>query len=101
MSRTLCCTAILGSVLFCFLIATHSPAQDGFDPGDFRHFVENEMRTWNVPGAAVLIVQDGKVIFSEGFGYRDVENKLKVTPDTIFSPSHPVLKPLLLLPSVC
>src|SRR4030043_709070 len=40
---------------------------------------------WKVPGLAVSIVKDGKIIFAEGFGYRDVEQKLKVTPHTVFA----------------
>jgi len=40
---------------------------------------------WKVPGLAVSIVKDGKLIFAEGFGLRDVEKKLKVTPHTLFA----------------
>lgn len=40
---------------------------------------------WKVPGIAVAVVKDGETIFSKGFGYRDVEKKLPVTPDTIFA----------------
>jgi CubicO group peptidase (beta-lactamase class C family) len=55
-----------------------------FDEKDFREYVKTEMKKWNVPGAAVLLIKDGKIIFSEGFGYRDMEKKLPVTPETIF-----------------
>lgn len=51
----------------------------------FSKFVETMLIEWEVPGAAVAIVKDGKVIFVEGFGYRDVEKKLKVTKDTLFA----------------
>ncbi|MCL4706215.1 beta-lactamase family protein, partial [bacterium] len=43
------------------------------------------MKSWNVPGLAMAIVKDGDVIFSEGFGYRNVESKLPVTPNTLFA----------------
>jgi len=37
------------------------------------------------PGAAVVIVKDGEIIFSKGYGYADIENKVCVKPDeTIF-----------------
>lgn len=55
-----------------------------FDAQDFRKFVKSEMKKWNVPGAAVLLIKDGRVIFSEGFGYRDLGKKLPVDPKTIF-----------------
>ena len=42
------------------------------------------MKQWKVPGVAVAVVQDGKVIYAKGYGYRDVENKLPVTTATLF-----------------
>jgi CubicO group peptidase (beta-lactamase class C family) len=61
-----------------------APAEERFGGEDFRKFVQSEMKTWNVPGAAVAIVKDETVIFSGGFGYRDMEKGLEVTPETIF-----------------
>lgn len=37
-----------------------------------------------VPGLAIVVVQDDKVIYLDTFGYRDREKKLPVTPDTQF-----------------
>jgi CubicO group peptidase (beta-lactamase class C family) len=51
----------------------------------FDEFVAKMMEEWEVPGLAISIVKDGDVIFSHGFGYRDVENKLNVTPKTLFA----------------
>ncbi len=51
----------------------------------FPQLVEKVMKEWEAPGTAVAIVKDGKVVFADGFGYRDVEKKLKVTPDTLFA----------------
>jgi len=36
-------------------------------------------------GFAVAVVEKDKVIYAKGFGYRDVENKLPVTPNTLFA----------------
>ncbi|MCK4763908.1 MAG: serine hydrolase [Candidatus Aminicenantes bacterium] len=51
----------------------------------FPAFVEKMMKEYEVTGAAVAIVKDGKVAFARGFGYRDVEKKLQVTADTLFA----------------
>ncbi len=51
----------------------------------FRLFMGAEMKRWQVPGIGVGIYKDGKILFSEGFGYRDVEKKLPVTPNTLFA----------------
>jgi CubicO group peptidase (beta-lactamase class C family) len=39
---------------------------------------------YNVPGAALVIVLDDRVIELKGFGLRDVKQQLAVTPDTLF-----------------
>src|SRR5262245_31889396 len=47
--------------------------------------VEEKRKELGVPGVAIAIVQDDKVIFQKGFGLRDVERNLPVTADTIFA----------------
>jgi CubicO group peptidase (beta-lactamase class C family) len=51
----------------------------------FPEQVSKLLTDWKVPGLAVSIIKDGKVIFAEGFGYRDVRENLKVTPHTLFA----------------
>lgn len=51
----------------------------------FPEYVQQVLQDWKVPGLAVSIVQDGKVVYAEGFGMRDVEKGLKVTPHTLFA----------------
>lgn len=36
------------------------------------------------PGAAVLIMQDGEAVYSRGFGYADLENGVRITPESVF-----------------
>ena len=50
-----------------------------------REYVHSVMEESKVPGLAIGIVKDGKVIFAEGFGYRNLENKLPVTTQTLFA----------------
>ena len=42
------------------------------------------MQQWKVPGVAIAVVQDGKVIYAKGYGYRDLEQKLPATTATLF-----------------
>lgn len=42
------------------------------------------MNEWKVPGVALAVVQDGKVIYAKGYGYRDLDQKLPVTTSTLF-----------------
>lgn len=43
------------------------------------------LKDQNVAGFAVAIVKGDEVIYSNGFGYRDVGNKKPVTPNTLFA----------------
>lgn len=36
------------------------------------------------PGAAIAVQRDGKLVYSKGFGYADLEQNVKITPTTIF-----------------
>ncbi|ESU20525.1 Beta-lactamase peptidase family S12 [Flavobacterium cauense R2A-7] len=46
--------------------------------------VEKTMKTFNVPGIAVAIVKDGKVIHSKGYGVTSIITKHKVNENTLF-----------------
>ena len=43
------------------------------------------LKTWHVAGFSVAVVEKNKVIYAKGFGYRDVADKLPVTPNTLFA----------------
>jgi len=47
--------------------------------------VEEKRCRLRVPGAALVIVKDDRIIMLKGFGLRDVERRLPVTPETLFS----------------
>lgn len=46
---------------------------------------ERVLKDWHAAGFAVAVVEKDKVIYAKGFGYRDVEKKLPVTPNTLFA----------------
>jgi CubicO group peptidase (beta-lactamase class C family) len=58
----------------------------GPDPAlaDFDALVARSMSDWNIPGLAIAIVKDGKLIASRGYGLRDVAKRLPVTTKTRF-----------------
>jgi CubicO group peptidase (beta-lactamase class C family) len=47
--------------------------------------VEITMKTFDVPGIAVAIVEDDKVIHSKGYGVRSLSTKQKVDSNTLFA----------------
>jgi CubicO group peptidase (beta-lactamase class C family) len=50
----------------------------------FSEFITRIMEDWRVPGLGIAVIEDGKVVFSEGFGLRDIKQGLKVSPHTLF-----------------
>jgi CubicO group peptidase (beta-lactamase class C family) len=56
------------------------PSLDGLD-----EFISQTMKDWKVPGLAIAVVQGDKVTLLKGYGYRDVEKQLPVTPNTLFA----------------
>ncbi|MFL6469174.1 MAG: serine hydrolase [Pyrinomonadaceae bacterium] len=49
--------------------------------------VPQQLERENIAGATLVVVKDGKVLFSRGYGYSDVEKKAPVSPDsTLFRP---------------
>jgi len=49
-----------------------------------KQFVETARQQFDVPGVAIGIVQDGKVVLAEGFGVRELSKPDKVDADTLF-----------------
>ncbi len=59
--------------------ATAASPLDGLDA-----YVHKAMHEWQVPGMAVAVVKDGKVVMARGYGVRELGKPEKVDADTIF-----------------
>ena len=74
------------SVLFVcclFTFATLAMSQSSLDSA-VADYVQAEMERQHIPGLALLVTRDGKVVRSEGFGLANVELQVPVKPETIF-----------------
>ncbi|MDD1687019.1 serine hydrolase [Methanoregula sp.] len=47
-------------------------------------YAEKARERWNVPGMAVAIVKDGKIVFVKAYGTKTAGGSDPVTPDTVF-----------------
>ena len=45
---------------------------------------EAALKFWHVPGCAVAVVKDDKVLLLKGYGFKEVGKPPRVTPDTLF-----------------
>lgn len=48
------------------------------------HLVENTLKSFNVPGIAVAIVKDGKIVLAKGYGVKSILTNEKVDANTLF-----------------
>lgn len=59
------------------------PWSDG-QARDLERFVRSAMDAFRVPGAAIAVVQDGRIVYTGGFGERKLGGSERVTPATVF-----------------
>jgi CubicO group peptidase (beta-lactamase class C family) len=53
-------------------------------PADLDAYVARDMRTFDVPGIAIAIVKDGKVVLAKGYGVRKMGEAAPVDENTLF-----------------
>lgn len=81
--RRIACLALLAAPCLAGFASSLGRAHD-LDPGKVDVAVEEAMRAWGVPGLAVGIVWDDRVVYLKGFGVREVGKPEPVTPETVF-----------------
>ena len=67
------------------LLSNITFAQTTSELKEFDRFVKAGIEAWEVPGLAVSVVKDGKVVFSEVYGVRNIETGEKVNTETMFA----------------
>jgi len=55
------------------------PGMQPFDSG-----VSALLKKWNIPGAAIAVAKNGRLVLARGYGYADFENKQLMKPDFMF-----------------
>jgi Beta-lactamase len=70
------------AVLF-LVFASCLHAQSG-PPADLDAYVARDMKTFDVPGIAIAIVKDGKVVLAKGYGVRKLGDATPVDENTLF-----------------
>ena len=71
-------------VCLSFLVLTILDAQHSFIKDSLDAYINKGMKDWNIPGLAIVIVKDGKVVTMKGYGVRDLETKEPVDENTLF-----------------
>ena len=80
-SRSLVPVASILTALCCGPVAQAAAAP----PAGLTAYVHQAMALWKVPGLAVGVVHDGKVIVARGYGVRELGKRGRVDADTLFT----------------
>jgi CubicO group peptidase (beta-lactamase class C family) len=82
---------VLSFILLCLNCSSLHPDRPVFKKGDFPGavavldtIIRNNLKQQRIPGAAVALVHEGRVIFSRCYGYADTGKKVPITEDTYF-----------------
>jgi len=72
-------------LIFCVVFTSAAYAQPTqLDPTAIETSAKAELESTHTPGAAIGIVQDGRLVYSHGFGTRNLETGDPVTGQTLF-----------------
>jgi D-alanyl-D-alanine carboxypeptidase len=65
--------ALLGCLLACAAQAD-----------EIDQYAQNQLHRQHLPGFALVVIRDGRVVKMQGYGFADVERQVPVTADTVF-----------------
>jgi N-acyl-D-amino-acid deacylase len=78
----------LGLLLFgVYILPAQSTPISGYSVPELTAFdgaAQSLMAKYQLPGAALAVMRDGRLVLARGYGYADVTNKIPVQPDTLF-----------------
>lgn len=69
----------VGLLAVCLFLVARTAHADKVDD-----LVRAEMEKQRVPGLSIAVVQDGKVVKAQGYGFANLEHKVPATADTIY-----------------
>src|SRR3954470_14589674 len=81
--KSICLAACLLAPLA--LGAQSSALSNDAKAGELDAYVAKAVKDWNVAGLAIAVVKDGRVVFSKGYGVREVGKAAPVDTSTLFA----------------
>ena len=57
---------------------------DSADAARVDEFIQTAMQSQQIPGVAVAVMRNGRIVLAKGYGFANVEHRVPVTPETVF-----------------
>lgn len=80
--------SIIGLVVLSLIVSAGSTKTAWAQQAPFQGFdeyVNKAMKDWDVPGMAIAVVKDDKIVYAKGYGLREVGKTAPVDENTIFA----------------
>jgi CubicO group peptidase (beta-lactamase class C family) len=84
---------LMSMVMLCLAVSVAQAQDQALDFAPLEAAISEALTAQNTPGLSVAVVYQGRVIYSGGFGVRNLETRDPVTADTLFQIGS-VTKPL-------
>jgi CubicO group peptidase (beta-lactamase class C family) len=79
---------MVSAILLLLVVALPAAAQPGSPvtvlPAEVDRIMNQTTERWHVPGAAIAIVQNDKIVYLKAYGVKEVGKSDPVTPETLF-----------------
>ena len=88
--KTFLFSLLLTALLFCTVNPASAQGYSGpGDPAELETFLDNyvaaQMKEYHIPGVVITFVKDGKVFFTKGYGYADIESQTPFDENTLLT----------------
>src|SRR6476619_2257314 len=71
-------------LLISFSVTAQNDSMPSFVKDSMDNYVNRALADWQIPGAAVCIVKNGKVVLMKGYGVKEMNGTGKVDENTLF-----------------
>ncbi|HOX76418.1 MAG TPA: serine hydrolase [Bacteroidales bacterium] len=75
---------LLFALLLVSLAAFSQDKTPSFITDSLDNYIERSLRDWNIPGAAVAVVHNDRVVVTKGYGFLEMGKKDKVDENSLF-----------------
>ena len=80
------CTALSGLLVSLPCVSLAAQSRSAADPiRDLDAYTAKAVADWKVPGLAIAVVKDGRIVFAKGYGVREAGKPVPVDTQTIFA----------------
>jgi CubicO group peptidase (beta-lactamase class C family) len=75
----------ISMIVFVLLVFVQAAVAQQAPGADFDEYVNKAIKDWSVPGVAIAIVKDDRIVLAKGYGVRELNKPTPVDENTLFA----------------